>query len=78
MCCGAEASESGLVPRADAWALTLDGVWSRLLDDDAPGAPGPRNAATLTPLADGELLLHGGWRPFVSTYGDSHVLTVRA
>ena len=53
-------------------------MWSRLLDDDAPGAPGPRNAATLTPLADGELLLHGGWRPFVSTYGDSHVLTVRA
>ena len=78
VCCGAEASETGLVPRADAWALTLDGVWSRLLDDDAPDAPGPRNAATLTPLGDGRLLLHGGWRPFVSTYGDSHVLTVEA
>ena len=83
-----------------------------LLADDAPSAPGPRNAATLTPLGDGELLLrggrasykwqvttvdlsydswlqrdfrmagelllHGGWRPLVSTYGDSHVLTVRA
>ena len=81
VCCGTEASETGLLPRADAWALTLDGggVWTRLLDDDAPTAPAPRNAATLTPLGDGRgLLLHGGWRPFVSTYGDSHVLTVEA
>ena len=79
LCCGAEASAEGLVPRADAWALTLDGsgdaAWCKLLDDDAPGAPGPRNAATLTPLGDGEgLLLHGGWFPFRATYGDSHVL----
>ena len=79
LCCGAEASAEGLVPRADAWALTLDGggdaAWCKLLDDDAPGAPGPRNAATLTPLGDGEgLLLHGGWYPFRATYGDSHVL----
>ena len=76
MSCGAEASESGLVPRADAWALTLDGAWTQLLGDDAPGPPGPRNAATLTPLGGQELLLHGGWRPFVSTYADSHVLRV--
>ena len=33
-------------------------------------------ASTLTPFGDGELLLQGGWRPFVSTYRDSHVLCV--
>ena len=81
MCCGAEATPNGLNPRADVWALELDGeggAWTQLLADDAPNAPGPRNAATLTPLPDGKLLLHGGWRPFVSTYGDSHVLSVEA
>jgi hypothetical protein len=92
VCCGAEASESGLVPRADVWALTLAesegggrgalrGVWSQLIDDDDGSSlsaprPGPRNAATLTPLGGGEFLLHGGWRPFVSTYGDSYLLKV--
>jgi len=64
------------------WALTLDdsggGEWSLLLGEDAPNAPGPRNAATLSPVGSGGLLLHGGWRPFVSTYGDSHVLKVEA
>lgn len=81
VCCGAESGESGLVPRGDAWALEVDssgkrGCWTLLLDDDAPDAPGPRNAATLTPLGGSELLLHGGWRPFVSTYEDSHVLRI--
>ena len=77
VCCGAEQDGEGLVPRADVWALTVDGAWTKLLDDDAPGAPGPRNAATLTPFGGGaELLLQGGWRPFVSTYRDSHMLCV--
>ena len=49
-----------------------------LLGEDAPNAPGPCNAATLSPVGGGGLLLHGGWRPFVSTYGDSHVLKVEA
>ena len=75
VCCGAESDGGGLVPRADVWALSIDGEWTKLLDDDAPGAPGPRNAATLTPFGGGaELLLQGGWRPFVSTYRDSHML----
>jgi len=82
VCCGAESSAEGLVPRADVWAITLgedgEGEWQQLLDDDAPNAPAPRNAATLTPLGDGELLLHGGWWPFRRTYSDSHVLTVSA
>ncbi|EOD25184.1 hypothetical protein EMIHUDRAFT_206342 [Emiliania huxleyi CCMP1516] len=72
----------GLVPDERVWALTLDdsggGEWSLLLGEDAPNAPGPRNAATLSPVGSGGLLLHGGWRPFVSTYGDSHVLKVEA
>ena len=83
LCCGAEAAPTGLNPRADVWALTLEGEgkaegeWTQLLADDAPNAPGARNAATLTPVGgEGALLLHGGWRPFVTTYGDSHVLSV--
>jgi len=70
------------------WALQVgsshdDGKWTLLLDDGAPCAPGPRNAATLSALGDGSqgegrLLLHGGWRPFLSTYTDSHVLTITA
>jgi len=88
VCCGAEADPQGLIPRADVWALQVgrgyeDGKWTLLLDDDAPFAPGPRNAATLSSLSDGpqgegRLLLHGGWRPFASTYADSHVLTITA
>lgn len=85
VCCGAEAGvPMGLVPRADVWALTLDsegnGRWTCLLTDDAPNAPAPRNAATLTPFGGrpGELLLHGGWHPFVRTYSDSHVLRLEA
>lgn len=83
--CGAEAGLTGLVPRADVWALVLDdgesadGTWTRLMADDAPNAPAPRNAATLTPLGDGEtLLLHGGWHPFVRTFGDSFILRIHA
>lgn len=78
VCCGAGQGDGGLVPRADVWALTLDGEWSMILGEDAPGAPGARNAATLTPICTaGSLLLHGGWRPFVSTYHDSHLLKLR-
>jgi hypothetical protein len=85
MCGGAERAATGLNPRADTWALCFDDTddegavarWELVADDDASGAPGPRNAASLTRLADGGLLLHGGWRPFVSTYSDSHVLRMR-
>ena len=34
---------------------------------------GPLDVTTIDAVA---LLLHGGWRPFVSTYGDSHVLEI--
>ena len=87
MCCGAESAVPiGLCPRGDCWKLTVpedggEATWEMLVaesQEDAaaamPGAPGPRNAATLTPLPDGKLLLHGGWRPFKSTYGDSFAL----
>ena len=52
----------------------------RDLGDSEPNAPAPRNAATLTPVGGrpGDLLLHGGWHPFVQTYADSHVLRVEA
>ena len=73
---GAEAKpEGGLNPRADCWMLSLDEMkWTLLADDAAPAAPGARNAASLSPIGGNKFLLHGGWRPFVNTYGDSHVL----
>ena len=81
VCCGAEASLAGLTPRADCWKLNVDeedyasASWELLLSDEAEGAPGARNAASLVPLGPGQpLLLTGGWRPFVSTYEDSYLL----
>ena len=80
VCCGAEASTSGLNPRADCWLLRADEAnlddasWELLAGDEAADAPMARNAASLVPLADGKLLLTGGWHPFVSTFADSRVL----
>ncbi|PNH07325.1 Acyl-CoA-binding domain-containing protein 5 [Tetrabaena socialis] len=44
--------------------------------------PSPRNAAILAPLrstVDGgsRFVLHGGWWPFVETYNDTYILTVK-
>ncbi|KXZ45616.1 hypothetical protein GPECTOR_52g19 [Gonium pectorale] len=44
--------------------------------------PAARNAAVMEPLPRGpdgadRFLLHGGWRPFVQTYNDSYIVTVR-
>ncbi|KAG8469756.1 hypothetical protein KFE25_006211 [Diacronema lutheri] len=78
----------GLLARGDAWLFEAGRAgqppcWS-LLAADAPAGgttarPRARNAATLSPLAPApggapRLLLHGGWQPFVETYGDTHVL----
>lgn len=43
-----------------------------------PGAPGPspRNAGTLTALADARLVFFGGWNPFRVSYNDTYVLDV--
>eukprot|EP00928_Gymnodinium_smaydae_P007510 TRINITY_DN12697_c0_g3_i2.p1 TRINITY_DN12697_c0_g3~~TRINITY_DN12697_c0_g3_i2.p1 ORF type:complete len:761 (-),score=92.92 TRINITY_DN12697_c0_g3_i2:428-2710(-) len=84
ICCGAEGiAGGGLNPRADVWALVFpegedgDASWTLLLDDCAPGAPRPRNAASLTSLGKGKgMLLHGGWNPFKETFADSFILEV--
>lgn len=85
----------GLVARAEAWALKLGGGgeahWTRLCPDElsddsavqtSAEAPGPRVAATLTPLRSRgdeprRLLLHGGWRPSdMHTYPEGQILVV--
>ena len=38
------------------------------------GGPSPRNAGSLTALADGRLVAHGGWDPFKETYNDTFLL----
>ena len=92
VCCGAEASDTGLVPRSDLWALDLHSSnapeWTLLIDDHPSPSIPRRNAATLTFLdsdpsssSDGgtttRFLLHGGWHPFVRTYDDTAILVVR-
>jgi Galactose oxidase, central domain len=82
---GAEATATGLKPRADVWALSLlqePIQWNLLIHDDESGndtttiVPPPRNAATLTPIGPNELLLTGGWAPFRETWDDCYVLHV--
>lgn len=43
-----------------------------------PGAgPSPRNAATLTAVGS-QLMLYGGWNPFVQSYNDTYIMDVSA
>jgi hypothetical protein len=77
---GAEVSETGLKPRADVWALSLDTQEWTLLLDDKDGPP-PRNAATLTEIdltdqTGKGFILTGGWAPFRQTWDDCYVLRI--
>lgn len=78
---GAEVSETGLKPRGDVWALSLDKQEWTLLMDDKDGPP-PRNAATLTEIDLNDqsggtgFLLTGGWAPFQQTWDDCYVLRI--
>jgi hypothetical protein len=77
---GAEVSETGLNPRADVWALSLDKQEWTLLLDDKDGPP-PRNAATLTEIdltdqTGTGFILTGGWAPFRQTWDDCYVLRI--
>jgi hypothetical protein len=77
---GAEASETGLKPRADVWSLSLDTQEWTLLLDDKDGPP-PRNAATLTEIdltdqTGTGFILTGGWAPFRQTWDDCYVLRI--
>lgn len=71
------ADGSGLEPLADAWALDTEALcWRQLsIQGDAPSA---RNAAMLAPLGGGQLLYHGGWRPFVETFNDTYILQLES
>ena len=41
------------------------------------GLPCPRNAGVMVRLSNGQLLCHGGWKPFQVTYSDTHVLELQ-
>lgn len=82
---GAERADGGgLQGRGDAWALQLLGdteaAWELLLSENDASAPPGRNAHTLTKVGavgtTTQLLLHGGWQPFVRTFEDTHELYV--
>jgi Galactose oxidase, central domain/Kelch motif len=87
---GAETTEKGLNPKGDVWALHLssdndNGRWEKLLEErtveaDDASKPGPRNAASLTPLFASndetckQFLMTGGWAPFRKTWDDVFML----
>jgi N-acetylneuraminic acid mutarotase len=81
---GAEATATGLHPRGDVWALSLEkNQWELLIDDNDNGEsrPPPRNAASLTQInLEGKtgkgFLLNGGWAPFRQTWDDCFLLHV--
>ena len=88
---GAETTDKGLNPKGDVWALYLSpdsnkGRWEKLLEErpveaDDTFRPGPRNAATMTPIVSDDekckqFLLTGGWAPFRKTWDDVFVLRV--
>jgi N-acetylneuraminic acid mutarotase len=52
-------------------------AWTLVADENTPNAPAPRNAHTLTHLGEGRVLCHGGWHPFVHTFRDSALLSVK-
>jgi hypothetical protein len=74
----------GLVPRGDVWHLgvaaaaggRVEEAWRLAAGDAAAGAPAPRNAHSLTHLGNGRVLCHGGWHPFVRTFGDTALLAI--
>jgi hypothetical protein len=83
---GAQATETGLRPRGDVWALHLpSGEWELLIDDekddDGTTRPPPRNAATMIDMNENDdghktYGLIGGWHPFEKTFDDSFALLV--
>ena len=69
----ARGDDGGLDPLGDVWVLDVAAdAWRRA---DASGDFKPRNALVLCPSGGG-FLVHGGWRPFVETYGDTLALDV--
>jgi len=55
--------------------LAYDTQGGAFLEVQAAGPlPCPRNAGVMVPLGPDEVLLHGGWRAFVETYNDTHIM----
>lgn len=68
---------SGLQPLDDVFSYNIvDNAWQK--EPVAGQGPSARNAAIACDVADGKMLLHGGWDPFKQTYGDSFILQSKA
>jgi N-acetylneuraminic acid mutarotase len=64
----------GLQPLADTFVLdTAANEWRWPDEQDGGAKPAARNAATMNKVGE-QLVLHGGWNPFVETYNDTWVL----
>lgn len=68
---------SGLQPLDDLFTYnTVENAWQK--EPVAGQGPSARNAAIACGVAEGKMLLHGGWDPFKQTYGDSFILQSEA
>lgn len=77
--------EGGLQPLDDTFVLdTTANEWRWPEEGSGSGGkPAARNAGTMNlvgggPESGGQLLLHGGWKPFVVTWNDSWLLPLDA
>jgi hypothetical protein len=57
---------------------TRDMMWQRLQQPAGQQLPGARNGSTMVPAGPGSstLVMHGGWKAFVESYDDTHLLQV--
>eukprot|EP00898_Chlorokybus_atmophyticus_P001356 jgi/Chlat1/2220/Chrsp17S02544 len=72
---GSDANSGGLVPLDDLHALDTESCRWETVQLKGSTKPGPRNAAQLV-AKEGKLVIYGGWKPFVQSYSDTHILHV--
>jgi len=75
--------EGGLQPLDDTFVLDTTANEWRWPEEGSGSKPAVRNAGTMNlvgggPESAGQLLLHGGWKPFVVTWNDSWLLPLDA
>lgn len=70
-------AEGGLQPQNDLFAFdAVQRTWQHPASETS-GLPQPRNAHSMTSLADGRLLIHGGWDPFKVSFNDTYAIEPR-
>ena len=71
-----DAATGGLAPSDEVWVLDVAADEWRAVAPAGAGLFEPRNAHVLGRVSPDTFLLHGGWQPFVRSYGESFKLEV--